>query len=287
MSAEAQQQAHQLGMELIRQELEVYRKRVDRYPTNTHWKFELGQRLKQSGNFAEANAAEQKAHQWLKKALALEAQAAIGKPQGERGELVGPHLGVRAAEEERAARLRAGDGERRPGQPGDPPGAVEAVPRGLGGEQAVRPGDEPEGAVVVGREGIEAHLEPNDAEILVRGAPVMRGYRLDPRRSAQAIDTDGFLHTGDIGDIDPRGRLRVVDRAKDLVISGGVNVSPTEVENVLATHPAVADVCVIGVADDEWGERVVAVVVAVLLPARAHRPAIEITESAESEAVIA
>ena len=111
-------------------------------------------------------------------------------------------------------------------------------------------------------EGIEARLEPNDAEILVRGAPVMRGYRLDPQRSAHAFDADGFLHTGDIGQIDERGRLRVVDRAKDLVISGGVNVSPTEVENVLATHPAVADVCVIGVADDEWGERVVAVIVA-------------------------
>jgi acyl-CoA synthetase (AMP-forming)/AMP-acid ligase II len=69
------------------------------------------------------------------------------------------------------------------------------------------------------------------------------------------------LHTGDIGALDDRGRLRVVDRAKDLVISGGVNVSPTEVEHVLTAHPGVEDVCVIGVPDNEWGERVVAFVV--------------------------
>src|SRR5439155_321201 len=83
------------------------------------------------------------------------------------------------------------------------------------------------------------------------GAPVMRGYRLDPRRSTEVLDPDGWLHTGDIGELDDRGRLRVVDRAKDLVISGGVNVSPTEVENVLTAHPGVEDVCVIGVPDDE------------------------------------
>lgn len=109
--------------------------------------------------------------------------------------------------------------------------------------------------------GIEVKLDPDDAEILVRGAPVMRGYRLDPRRSAAVLDAAGWLRTGDVGEIDGRGRLRVIDRAKDLVISGGVNVSPTEVEHVLATHAAVRDVCVIGVPDDEWGERVVAVVV--------------------------
>jgi o-succinylbenzoate---CoA ligase len=109
--------------------------------------------------------------------------------------------------------------------------------------------------------GIETRLDPETAEILVRGAPVMRGYRLDPRLSAEVLDTDGWLHTGDIGELDDRGRLRVIDRAKDLVISGGVNVSPTEVENVLTAHPGVADVCVIGVPDEEWGERVVAFVV--------------------------
>jgi O-succinylbenzoic acid--CoA ligase len=109
--------------------------------------------------------------------------------------------------------------------------------------------------------GVECRLDPESAEIVVRGAPVMRGYRLDPHRSAEVLDADGWLHTGDIGELDADDRLRVIDRAKDLVITGGVNVSPTQVENVLATHPDVGDVCVIGVADDEWGERVVAFVV--------------------------
>jgi O-succinylbenzoic acid--CoA ligase len=111
--------------------------------------------------------------------------------------------------------------------------------------------------------GIDTRLDPETAEILVRGAPVMRGYRLDPQRSIEVLDAGGWLHTGDIGAVDGDGRLRVIDRAKDLVISGGVNVSPTEVENVLATHADIEDVCVIGVADDEWGERVVAFVVTV------------------------
>jgi o-succinylbenzoate---CoA ligase len=111
--------------------------------------------------------------------------------------------------------------------------------------------------------GIETRLDPETAEILVRGAPVMRGYRCDPPRTAEVLAADGWLHTGDIGEIGADGRLRVVDRAKDLVISGGVNVSPTEVEHILAAHPAVDDVCVIGVPDTEWGERVVAFVVPV------------------------
>jgi len=109
--------------------------------------------------------------------------------------------------------------------------------------------------------GVECRLDSESAEILVRGAPVMRGYRLDPLRSADVFEAGGWLRTGDIGELDAGNRLRVIDRAKDLVISGGVNVSPTQVENVLATHPDVGDVCVIGVPDDEWGERVVAFVV--------------------------
>ncbi len=99
-----------------------------------------------------------------------------------------------------------------------------------------------------------------DAEILVRGAMVMRGYRLDATRTADVLTRDGWLHTGDAGILDD-GRLRVVERLKDLVITGGVNVSPTEVEGVLLSSPAVRDVCVVGVPDDEWGERVVAFVV--------------------------
>ncbi len=104
-----------------------------------------------------------------------------------------------------------------------------------------------------------------DGEILVRGPMVMRAYRLDPERTASVFHADGWFHTGDVGeiDIDADGtrRVRVVDRLHDLVITGGVNVSPTEVEGVLARHPEVDDVCVIGLPDDEWGETVTAFVV--------------------------
>jgi O-succinylbenzoic acid--CoA ligase len=100
-----------------------------------------------------------------------------------------------------------------------------------------------------------------DGEILVRGAMVMHGYRLNPELTATVLEPDGWLHTGDVGGYDEAGRLRVVDRLKDIIITGGVNVSPTEVEAVLAHHPEIADVCVIGTPDEEWGERVVAVLV--------------------------
>jgi O-succinylbenzoic acid--CoA ligase len=111
----------------------------------------------------------------------------------------------------------------------------------------------------VANDGVELALA-GDGEILVRGAPVMRGYRFAPEATAEVLDADGWLHTGDVGRI-TGARVEVVDRKKDLVISGGVNVSPTEVEQVLAEHPLVADVCVLGETDEEWGERVVAVVV--------------------------
>ncbi len=98
-------------------------------------------------------------------------------------------------------------------------------------------------------------------EILVRGPMVMRGYRLAPEETAPAFTPEGWLRTGDAGSIDAGGRLRVVDRLSDLIITGEVKVSPSEVEAVLAQHPQVADVCVVGAADPEWGERVVAYVV--------------------------
>jgi O-succinylbenzoic acid--CoA ligase len=99
-------------------------------------------------------------------------------------------------------------------------------------------------------------------EILVRAPMAMKGYRLAPDETAAAVTADGWFRTGDAGEIDAAGRLRVVDRLRDLIITGGVNVSPSEVEAVLAGHPAVADVCVTGTPDPEWGERVVAHVVA-------------------------
>jgi len=101
----------------------------------------------------------------------------------------------------------------------------------------------------------------DESEVLVRGAMVMRGYRGLPDETAAAFTPDGFFRTGDLGARDGE-RIVVVDRARDVVITGGVNVSPTAVEGVLAEHPDVADVCVAGTPDPEWGERVVAYVVA-------------------------
>ena len=108
--------------------------------------------------------------------------------------------------------------------------------------------------------GVELAVGVGD-EILVRTPTVMRGYRLDPVRTAAAFTAEGWLRTGDAGSIDGDGRLRVTDRLGDLIITGGVNVAPSEVEAVLARHPGVADVCVTGTPDPEWGERVVAHVV--------------------------
>jgi O-succinylbenzoic acid--CoA ligase len=107
--------------------------------------------------------------------------------------------------------------------------------------------------------GAEVRLAPDD-EILVRGPMVMRRYRLAPDETSAAFTGDGWLRTGDIGELRD-GRVHVVDRARDLVITGGVNVSPTAVESVLSAHPDVIDVCVAGSPDAEWGERVVAFVV--------------------------
>jgi O-succinylbenzoic acid--CoA ligase len=109
-------------------------------------------------------------------------------------------------------------------------------------------------------EGAQVRLDDLHEEILVRGPMVMRAYRLDPGRTETVLEPDGWFHTGDAGTIDA-GRVCVTDRLKDVVITGGVNVSPTEVEGVLVRHPDIADVCVVGVPDDEWGEIVTAFVV--------------------------
>jgi acyl-CoA synthetase (AMP-forming)/AMP-acid ligase II len=88
----------------------------------------------------------------------------------------------------------------------------------------------------------------------------MAGYWNDPAATAETL-RDGWLHTGDIGSIDVRGYLTLRDRSKDVVISGGSNIYPREVEEALLTHPAVLEACVVGQADPEWGEVVVAFVV--------------------------
>ena len=98
-------------------------------------------------------------------------------------------------------------------------------------------------------------------EIVVRGPTVMRGYLRDPQSTARAL-RGGWLHTGDIGCIDAEGGLRVFDRRDDLIVSGGENVYPAEIEAVLLEHPSVDDVGVAGVPDADLGARVVAWVVA-------------------------
>ncbi|HEX6978199.1 MAG TPA: AMP-binding protein [Alphaproteobacteria bacterium] len=98
-------------------------------------------------------------------------------------------------------------------------------------------------------------------EILVRGDSVMKGYWRNPEASAQTL-RGGWLHTGDVGAFDEAGFLTLKDRSKDLIISGGSNIYPREIEEILLTHPGVAEVSVVGVPDPEWGERVVAFVVA-------------------------
>jgi len=108
--------------------------------------------------------------------------------------------------------------------------------------------------------GAAVRLGPAD-EIELSGPMVMRDYRRDPEASRRAFTHDGWLRTGDVGRFALDGRLEVIDRLRDLVITGGVNVSPVEVEQVLAGHPGVADVAVVGAPDAEWGERVVAHVV--------------------------
>jgi len=100
-------------------------------------------------------------------------------------------------------------------------------------------------------------------EIQVRGAAPLPGYWNDPTATGQALTADGFWRTGDAGTLDADGYLTIIDRLKDIVITGGENVFPAEVEAVLARHPAVADVAVIGIPDDRWGETVHAVVVPV------------------------
>jgi acyl-CoA synthetase (AMP-forming)/AMP-acid ligase II len=100
-------------------------------------------------------------------------------------------------------------------------------------------------------------------ELLVRGYSVMQGYLDDPVATAEAIDGNGFLHTGDLATMDERGYVRIVGRSKDMFIVGGFNVYPAEVEGTLLGHPAIGQVAVIGVPDERMGEVGMAFVVAV------------------------
>ncbi|WP_328353130.1 AMP-binding protein [Mycobacterium sp. NBC_00419] len=97
-------------------------------------------------------------------------------------------------------------------------------------------------------------------EICARGYQQFLEYLHDPDATARTVDADGFVHTGDLGTLDERGYLTVTGRLKDLIIRGGENISPAEIEAVVAAHHAVADVAVVGIPDDRWGEIVAAVI---------------------------
>jgi acyl-CoA synthetase (AMP-forming)/AMP-acid ligase II len=97
-------------------------------------------------------------------------------------------------------------------------------------------------------------------EVLVRGAHVMKGYWNRPDATAETI-RDGWLHTGDVATIDADGFIYIADRKKDMIISGGENIYPAEIENVILAHPSVREVAVIGQPSGKWGESPLAIVV--------------------------
>jgi acyl-CoA synthetase (AMP-forming)/AMP-acid ligase II len=110
-------------------------------------------------------------------------------------------------------------------------------------------------------------LPPNQpGEIVVRGYNIMKGYFDAPEETKEAIDEDGWLHTGDIGTLDERGYIKITDRLKDMFIVGGFNAYPAEIERTLLRMPGVGEVAVIGVADERLGE----VGVAFVVPAPGH-----------------
>ena len=114
-------------------------------------------------------------------------------------------------------------------------------------------------AKVVDADGNEA-APGEPGELLLGGDCVMREYWRDPESTARTL-RDGWLHTGDVATVDEDGYFRIVDRSKDMIISGGINIYPAEVEAVLSAHPDVLEVAVIGVPDETWGETPVACVV--------------------------
>ena len=149
----------------------------------------------------------------------------------------------------------------------DPQGlAIDQVVTAFGMTEAVvvtmcRDGDSAEtvattnGRAIPGMETrIAAPSDSGAGELLVRGDYVMLGYLDDPEATREAIDEDGWLHTGDIGSLDEHGNLTITDRLKDMYISGGFNVYPAEVEQALARLEGVADIAVVGVPDERLGE---------------------------------
>ncbi|MDT3701060.1 MAG: long-chain-fatty-acid--CoA ligase [Thermincola sp.] len=117
------------------------------------------------------------------------------------------------------------------------------------------------------------HNGEDTGEVIVRGETVMLGYWRDPEATAAAI-RDGWLHTGDVATVDSEGYIKIVDRKKDIIISGGENISSIEVETAIYAHPSVLEAAVVGYPDDQWGEIVKAFVV--LKPGASPVPADEL-----------
>jgi long-chain acyl-CoA synthetase len=161
---------------------------------------------------------------------------------------------------------------------GESPMCITALSKAMHADRAHPRWQERLASVGVAQLGVEVQVAGEDdralppgevGEVLVRGTSVMKGYWQDPEASARTL-RGGWLHTGDVGSLDQDGFLTLRDRSKDLIITGGANVYPREVEEVLLQHGAVAEVAVVGRPDPEWGEVVVAFVVAA--PGRACTP---------------
>lgn len=123
-------------------------------------------------------------------------------------------------------------------------------------------GERRPGSVGLPLPGVEMRLATRPlGEILIKGPNVFRGYWRAEAATAAAFDGDGWFHTGDVGELDEMGYLRIVGRSRELIITGGFNVYPREVEDVLLSHPAVVEAAVVGTPSEEWGEVVTAYVV--------------------------
>jgi long-chain acyl-CoA synthetase len=153
---------------------------------------------------------------------------------------------------------------------GESPMTITAMSRVLIADAVARGDDARLGSVGIAQTGMEVRVGDADdrampageiGEVLVRGPAVMQGYWMNAEASGRAL-ANGWLHTGDVGSLDRDGYLTLMDRSKDLIISGGSNVYPREVEEVLLLHPDVAEVAVIGRPHSDWGEEVIACIVA-------------------------
>jgi len=152
---------------------------------------------------------------------------------------------------------------------GESPMTITAMDRALFADSATRGDDARLGSVGIAQSCVEVRVGTVDqalapgsvGEVLVRGSTVMQGYWRNPEATAATL-AGGWLHTGDLGAFDADGFLTLKDRSKDLIISGGSNIYPREVEEVLLRHPAVREAAVVGRRHTEWGEEVVACIVA-------------------------